>query len=83
MTAAAFDLNAPKRATNLSINSDLLIQAREFGINLSQFVERTLGEQVRRFKEAQWQRDNQGAIAAYNADVDKNGVFGDAWRGQL
>jgi antitoxin CcdA len=83
MTAAAFDLTAPKRATNLSINSDLLAQAREFGINLSQFVERSLGEQVQRFKEAQWLRENRQAIADYNADVDKNGVFGDSWRGQL
>jgi antitoxin CcdA len=83
MTIAVFDLNAPKRATNLSINSDLLAQARELGINLSQFVERTLGEQVKRFKEAQWLRENQEAIADYNADVEKNGVFGDSWRGQL
>ena len=72
MTAAAFDLTAPKRATNLSINSDLLSQAREFGINLSQFVERSLGEQVQRFKEAQWLRENQQAIADYNAALKLN-----------
>ena len=83
MTATAFDLTAPKRAINLSINSDLLLQAREFGIHLSQFFERSLGEQVQRFKEAQWLRENQQAIADYNADVEKNGVFGDSWRGQL
>lgn len=83
MTTAAFDVTAPKRATNLSINSDLLVQARALGINLSQFVERSLGEQVQRFKEAQWLRENRQAIADYNADVEKNGVFGDSWRGQL
>ena len=27
----------------------------------------------------QWKHDNQEAIAGYNADVDKNGVFGDSW----
>jgi post-segregation antitoxin (ccd killing protein) len=32
---------------------------------------------------AQWKRDNQDAIAGYNAEVDKNGVFGDSWRGQI
>jgi len=32
---------------------------------------------------AQWKCDNQEAIADYNADVDKNGVFGDSWRGQI
>jgi post-segregation antitoxin (ccd killing protein) len=32
---------------------------------------------------AQWMRDNLEAIAGYNADVEKNGVFGDSWRGQL
>ena len=32
---------------------------------------------------AQCKRDNQEAIAGYNADVDKNGVFGDSWCGRL
>jgi antitoxin CcdA len=83
MSTAAFDFNAPKRATNLSINSDLLAQARAFGINLSQLLERGLAEQVKQCKEAQWALENRQAIADYNAEVNAKGVFGDSWRGQL
>jgi antitoxin CcdA len=79
----AFDIQAPKRATNLSINSDLLRQAKELGINISQFVERSLGEQVKRHKNAAWLRENREAIHGYNAEVERIGVFGDGWRGQL
>ncbi|MDI9334015.1 MAG: type II toxin-antitoxin system CcdA family antitoxin [Cytophagales bacterium] len=78
-----FDIQAPKRATNLSINSDLLKQAKEIGINISQFVERSLGEQVKRHKNAQWLRENREAIQGYNAEVERIGVFGDSWRGKL
>ncbi len=78
-----FDIQAPKRATNLSINSDLLKQAKEIGINISQFVERSLGEQVKRHKHAAWLRENRDAIDGYNAEVNRVGVFGDSWRGQL
>ncbi len=79
----AFDTQAPKRATNLSINSDLLKQAKAMGINISQFVERSLGEQVKRHKDSQWRLENQAAISGYNAEVERIGVFGDSWRGQL
>jgi antitoxin CcdA len=78
-----FDQYAPKRATNLSLNSDLLKQAKDIGINISQFVERALGEQVKRYKEAQWLRENREAIDGYNAEVERVGVFGDSWRGQI
>jgi antitoxin CcdA len=59
-----FDQYAPKRATNLSLNSDLLKQAKDIGINISQFVERALGDQVKRYKEAQWLRENESAYLA-------------------
>jgi len=78
-----FDIEAPKRATNLSINSDLLKQAKEIGINISQFVERALGEQVKRYQEDKWLHENRQAISVYNAEVDRVGVFGDSWRDQL
>ena len=42
-----YDQEAPKRATNLSINSDLLKKAKEMDINLSAALEQTLAIQLK------------------------------------
>ena len=52
-----YDVHAPKRPANLSVNEDLLRQAKEFGINLSATLETELArivreEQMRRLKTA-------------------------------
>lgn len=75
-----FDENAPKKPTNLSINSDLLKMAKECGINLSAALEQALVAQVRSVRQQQWLADNAGSIAAYNEHVEKNGVFSDGQR---
>lgn len=69
-----------KRATNLSINSDLLAQAKELGVNLSALLERSLAEEVRSIKTKAWLEENAKAIEAYNEGVNANGSFGDAFR---
>lgn len=75
-----FDRDARKKATNVSINSDLLAKAREQGINLSAMLEQALAEQlVRRQREA-WLEENRAAITDYNADVEARGVFSDGVR---
>ncbi len=75
-----FDLKAPKKSTNLSINSDLLRQARELRINLSQTLEQRLAELVREEKHRQWKAENLEAIEAYNSRVGDHGVFSDGLR---
>lgn len=75
-----FDTQAPKRATNLSINADLLGRARELGINLSATLEQALAEAIRQRARDQWVAENQAAIEAYNEHVDKQGVFSDGLR---
>jgi antitoxin CcdA len=80
MSTLHFDASAPKKATNLSINSDLLRQAKELNINLSQQVEGYLSELVRKAKEQQWLTENADAIAAYNKRIEKDGVFSEGLR---
>jgi antitoxin CcdA len=80
MSTLHFDTSAPKKATNLSINSDLLRQAKELNINLSQQVEGYLSELVRKAKEQQWLAENADAIAAYNERIEKDGVFSEGLR---
>ena len=75
-----FDPESPKRATNVSINSDLLAKARGLRINLSATLERALAEQVAARQRELWKQENRGAIAAYNDLVASNGTLGDDLR---
>lgn len=75
-----FNPQAPKRATNLSVNSDLLRQARELDINLSAAFEETLSALVVEKKQQAWLEKNKQAIELYNQQVEANGVFGDSLR---
>jgi antitoxin CcdA len=77
---ALFDPAAPKRPTNLSINSDLLSQARALGLNLSATLEQALVDQLRKRQRGRWLAENRGAIAAYNEQVAQGGVFSDGSR---
>ncbi len=59
-----FDPAARKKATNGTINSDLL----------------ALAEKLRQRRSAEWLKENRGAIEGYNADVGARGVFSDGLR---
>lgn len=75
-----FDENASKKATNLSINSDLLSRARKLKINLSATLEHALETELRRAERDNWLKDNKKAIGELNELADKNGLFSDAYR---
>ena len=70
-----YDNSAPKKATNLSINSDLLQKAREFKINLSATMENALANIVKEKQEKKWLEANKQAIQEYNKHVGQHGVF--------
>lgn len=75
-----YDINAPKKATNVSINSDLLQQAKLLKINLSATLEDELAHLIRQKRRAQWLDENRPALDDYNAFVEKHGVFSDGVR---
>ena len=75
-----YDLDAPRKPTNLGVNEDLLRQARALNINLSATLERALSEQLREKRREEWLTENRRAIDAYNANVDERGVFSDSLR---
>lgn len=80
MENALFDATAPKKSTNLSINSDLLRLARERHINLSQALESRLEEMLRQEARRSWQEENREAIEEYNRRVQSDGTFSDGLR---
>ena len=70
-----YDRSAPKKATNLTINHDLLRQARELKINLSQTLEERLVEIIAQRRREQWLAENRCALDDYNRRIEERGVF--------
>lgn len=75
-----FDESASKKATNLSINSDLLSRARKLNINLSATLEQALERELRKAERNNWLKNNKKAIDELNKLADKKGLFSDAYR---
>ena len=80
MPAPVSDPRAPRKAVNLSIDSDLLRQARAMKINLSRTLEEKLEQLVREERARRWQEENREAIGAHNRYVEQYGVFSDRLR---
>ena len=75
-----YDPQAPKKATNLSLNTDLLKQARELDVNLSAVLEEALADVVKERLGQRWLEQNREAIETYNQHVEAAGVFSDGLR---
>lgn len=76
----AIDDTTQKKATNLSINKELLAEARNLNINLSATLEQALTEKVRQEKRKRWLENNRDAIDACNELTEQNGLFSDKHR---
>ena len=72
--------NAPKKATNLSLNAKVLEMARELGMNVSQTVDALLAKEVERRYWEQWKERNKEGIEAYNARIRRDGIWGAKYR---
>ena len=75
-----YNNQAPKKATNLSINSDLLAKTRALNINLSATLERALCKELEQAQASQWATKNKAAVVAYNQAVEAHGCFADDHR---
>lgn len=78
--SVVYDVSAPKRAANVTVNADLLRRARELDVNLSRTLETALVAEVVRCMRERWLDENRDAIDAYNRDIERNGCFADAMR---
>lgn len=75
-----YDYDAPKKATNLSLNSDLLKRSRALNINLSATLEQALKTKLAETRAEKWKAENKNAIQAYNEFVEEHGCFSDEFR---
>ena len=63
-----------RQATNLSINADLIEEAKALDINVSRAAEAGIVHAVRVEKERQWKKENAQAIREWNEWVAENGL---------
>ena len=75
-----FNAQALKKPTNVSINSELLLKAKQFKINLSATLESALVDVVNAKQRELWKQENQAAIKAYNEMIESQGLFSDDLR---
>lgn len=75
-----FNPVGPKKSANLSINAELLAQAKQLNINLSQTLEQHLAEIVRQAQRDQWLAENKDALTEYSRRIESRGAFSDGLR---
>lgn len=66
--------DAPKRATNVSINERLLAEARALEVNISRAAEAGLVQAIAARRAELWAEENRAALESSNAYVERNGL---------
>lgn len=72
-------MNAPskpvaRRATNISLDQQVVTEARALGVNVSRACEEGLRAEVKKAREARWLEENREAIDSSNSWVEKHGL---------
>ncbi|MEQ1688750.1 MAG: type II toxin-antitoxin system CcdA family antitoxin [Sphingopyxis sp.] len=70
----------PKKPTNVSLTANLVEEAKQLGINVSEACQSGLAAQVKKAREDAWKIENRAAINSYNAWVAENGLPYDEYR---
>ena len=78
--SSLYNHNAPKKATNLTVNMELLNLAKSLNLNLSSVLETALAETVKQRKREKWLEENVDAINSYNEHIGEHGLFSDEVR---
>jgi antitoxin CcdA len=70
----------PKKATNVSLNAELVEEAKKLGINVSDACQSGLAAEVKKARDAAWKEENRAAIESWNEYIRKNGMPYDKYR---
>jgi len=71
---------AKKRATNLSVDADLLGRAKALGLNVSSVLEEGLRAKIREEEARRWLAENKDAIESLNEETRQHGLWSDRLR---
>lgn len=64
-----------KRRVNLSIRRDLVDEAKQQKLNLSQVAEEAVEAVLRQHRAERWREENREGIEAYNRRIQKHGLW--------
>jgi antitoxin CcdA len=65
---------ALRKPTNVSLDTDLIGEAKRLGINVSRACEQGLAAEINTERARRWRAENAEAIAASNAFVEEHGL---------
>lgn len=63
-----------KKRTNLSIQSNLLSEAKELGVNISASAENGIAQAIAQERKKRWLKENNSALSSSNLFVEENGL---------
>jgi antitoxin CcdA len=69
-----------KSPVNLSIDAEILTQAKSLRMNLSDILEQRLRELIRLEAGKAWLEENRAWIDTYTAEIEREGVWSDGKR---
>ncbi len=79
-TASINTVNAPKKATNVSLTERLLAEAKALQINISQAAEAGVAQAVAEKRAELWVKENAKAFECWNDYIEKSGLPLDQYR---
>lgn len=69
-----------KRSLNVSIDEEIVREAKAMGLNLSQTLEDELRKQVREEKIRRFQEEHKEAIESHNRFIQEHGIWSKKYR---
>lgn len=69
-----------KKAVNLTANAELVANAKEKNLNLSEIFEEAILIKLRVIQQQEWLEKNREGIEAYNERIERNGIFASKFR---
>ena len=66
--------SAFRRPTNISLDAQMIEDAKELGINISRACEEGLSAQISAERNRRWKEENREAVAEWNAYVAEHGL---------
>ena len=64
----------PTRKTSLTMDADLLDEARSYGINVSAAAQSGVLDVVKAERRRRWREENREGIEDYNRWIEENGI---------
>lgn len=65
---------SPRKTTNISLDAQLLDEARALGINISRACERGLASEIAQVRSRLWREENREAMEVSNAYAERHGL---------